>query len=85
MVYSNIEGNTILPKEQQDLFQILSQFKQSLLLAMNTERLLREQKCSLLTELTAQGKYWQEETCAKVYNEMLQLGINLYQKTQSWR
>ena len=38
-----------------------------------------------LTQLTAQGKYWEEETCAKVYDDILQIGINLYQQTQSWR
>ncbi|MDR9402280.1 MAG: hypothetical protein RI580_02460 [Halothece sp. Uz-M2-17] len=95
---SQLENQSDLDQDKQEFFKSLSQIKKSLLLAIQTESLFREHQLSKsqqrsflveledqLTALTVQERVLATEPYAKLYKEMLEIGVNVYQQTQFWR
>lgn len=86
-------------QNQEAVFQKLNQLKQSLILALETENLLRkhklsgEEKRSFLIQLesnlarlmSSQGKDDDEGVYAQIYDDILKIGNEVYQQTQGWR
>jgi len=85
-------------QNQEAVFQQLNQLKHSLILALETEKLLRQHKLSgeekrsflvglenNLARLMSQGKGDDEGVYAQIYDDMLHIGNEVYQQTQGWR